>query len=186
MDNGAIQRVALDGVTLTNAYTGNTSDAINARSIGSVTLLLNYTTGAGETDNKAQVQIEYSDRAQKNWHTVNKLIELSGALAATNYLSAPREIGINATYIRIKAKEDGVAANYGTLTVTLILSPRTSSHTKTELIDDEGTGIFTDWAYTYTYTGDNLTSVVRTDGVTSQTKTFTYTGDNLTSESEWV
>lgn len=45
---------------------------------------------------------------------------------------------------------------------------------------------FDSLAETYGYTGDNVTTIVKTNGVNTWTQTLGYTGANLTSASGWV
>jgi hypothetical protein len=45
---------------------------------------------------------------------------------------------------------------------------------------------FDSWPVTLGYTGDNVTTIVKTDGTDTYTQTLTYTGANLTGISAWV
>ena len=110
-----------DAVTLTAAYTGNVSSGIQFRDAGNITILLDYTTGAGETSNAAVLQLEYSPD-NITWWPLTTAYTLDGAAAATNYKSNPVILPINTMYIRFSLKETGVVTNAGTCTAWIMAS----------------------------------------------------------------
>ena len=110
-----------NAVTLTAAYADNTGSRIDVRAAGCITILGSYTTGATETNNTCNIQIEYSPDGS-TWWPVSTTEDIAGAAASTNYKNDPQLLSINANYIRFSAKETGVAANFGTLTLYVIFS----------------------------------------------------------------
>lgn len=121
------------GATLTAAYTGNASGKITCTGMSKMNIDLIYTTGTGETNNSIELKIECSPDGT-NWYRIPN-VETSGgtstltqreftfvgASAATAYTIS---LGLDIFYhfIKISAKETGVATNFGTLYGELTLS----------------------------------------------------------------
>lgn len=117
---------------LTSAYTGN-NKAFAVGGYSKLNLDILYTTGAAETNNSIEVQIECSPDGT-NWYRIpneaasggtstltQREFTFVGASAATAYTIS---IGLDIfyKYVKVSVKESGVAANAGTAYVEATLS----------------------------------------------------------------
>lgn len=122
-----------NAVTLTNAYTGNASSDIDCGGMDAVTLLISYTTGAAESNNTLQLQVDFPDSASTDYIYTTQDVgsgvttivpqyftftDNTGGGTTTTYALPP--IKVNAKKIKFSIKETGVAANYGTCTVKAV------------------------------------------------------------------
>jgi hypothetical protein len=125
---GANDEIALlSGVTLTAAYTGNTTAAKEHRSYGGLTLLLKYTPHASSATAYAQVQVEVSYDGTTwlpygEWtrpSTGVREFESSTFKINQTYPSTFLTLDeLRGRYFRVKAQEASVTASFfGTLTV---------------------------------------------------------------------
>lgn len=121
-------------VTLTAAYdVANKTTIFPTGGISKVNFSVLYTTGSAETNNSIELRIESSpDRT--NWYRiVNESVSagtstltqreftLVGASAATAYpFSLP--LDVQDEFMRISAKESGVASNFGTVYIEAVVS----------------------------------------------------------------
>jgi len=115
--------------TLTAAYTGNTSDTIKASGIYGISLDIKYTYGSGETSNKLQLQIEGSPDGT-NWFlfpndsTTDNISTITGRtfeIAQADNLIHLNIRELLTEYVRIKVQENGVASNFGTISIEATL-----------------------------------------------------------------
>jgi hypothetical protein len=115
--------------TLTDDYTDNTSDTIRVSGVYGISLDIEYTYGSGETSNKLQLQIEGSTDGT-NWFQLPNDSTTDGTSTITSRTfeigQADSNIHLNirellTEYIRIKVQENGVASNYGTVSIELTL-----------------------------------------------------------------
>jgi len=133
----SVKKTLLDGVTLTDAYAGNVSDSYENKAVGitdKASFSISYTPGATETNNELHLQVEVSPTGEDDdWDiattqstsggevTIAKLnYKYIGATAVEQKISVPFEINDN--FIRVSAKEVGVATNFGTLTLKITLT----------------------------------------------------------------
>ncbi len=115
--------------TLTASYgAANTTKELETSGFSKLNLYVSYTTGASETDNSIEIRVEASpDRT--NWYQlVNESVSAgtstleareftyggTGTTASTEY-NFTIGLDIFYKYMRISAKESGVAANFGTV-----------------------------------------------------------------------
>lgn len=128
MLNYSNQQVAplFDGVTLTDAYTGN-AKAISVEGFSKISLDINYARGAAEASSELNFKIEHSTDGV-NWYslviddtsTESTITPRVWVVGATNKLNVLVDIAYK--NLRISALESGVSANAGTLTMTATLS----------------------------------------------------------------
>jgi hypothetical protein len=135
--------IALNAITLTGSYTGTQiSSAIAIKNSSQVMLDVAYTMGAAETSNSIQIKVEFAnpaevvntgDVASTDWHrqisesttsgtTTISLQEytFSAVSAAATYDRFQIAIPVCSRFIRVSAKETGIAANGGTATISII------------------------------------------------------------------
>jgi hypothetical protein len=115
--------------TLTAAYVADSGIDMSTDAYAVLTLLLQYTPGAAETSNSVQVKIEFSDDGT-NWYQQSNndasvaLMEYTftmvGGAGVTDMLALAIPMG-PVLYVRVSAKESGVAANFGTLLIRGVL-----------------------------------------------------------------
>lgn len=120
----------INAVTLTNAYADANSGSKDVNEISRAALLVNYTTGATETNNSIEVKIEFGPTDSELYRTSNKSdssgtstltaqeFTFVGAAAATSYkFRIPLDLADKV--IKVSVKETGVVTNAGTATVKL-------------------------------------------------------------------
>lgn len=116
----------LSAVTLTAAYSGNTSSAIECRSVGSFTIIPQYTAHASSPASVAEIQIEFSADGTNYSPTGTWSDSGSGEQIYTadtynvDQTNKYPQIVLSSLgrWMRVKARDSGyVAANFGTLTV---------------------------------------------------------------------
>lgn len=124
----------LTPVTLTSAF-ADTRKSIRTDGYSILVLNILYTTGAAETNNSIEIQLEDSvddtnffiltnEAASAGTSTLTqRQFTFVGASAATAYALSYR-LDITYPYMRISAKESGVAANAGTVYIESILGGR--------------------------------------------------------------
>ena len=126
---GSISGTTITPETLTNSYTGTgavVSSAIYVKSIYTIALDVFYTMGASESDNSIQFILETSMDGTNWTRMVNEtvsggtstLTEREFTFAGTGEIHVPIN-NVTAEYLRISCKETGVAANYGTVAVSI-------------------------------------------------------------------
>ena len=118
--------LVLNGVTLTAAYTGNSSSAYEYRSGAGLTFLINYDRHSGSASAYLELQVEYSYDASA-WHQWGQWADSgSGVMTFTAYtykqlgdgkvplvIDEPR-----ARWFRVKVQETSVTgSNFGTVYV---------------------------------------------------------------------
>lgn len=124
--------VALPGFASTNKFIGIEQES-------EVTVDVFYTTGAAETSNYLNFTLEFSSAPSDTSSWVQETVDdvqsgvnthtslehkIDGAAAGTTYsMSYMRPLC--AKSMRIKVKETGVAANYGTVTIRVTITPAT-------------------------------------------------------------
>ena len=121
-------------VTLTNAYSGNASTVVDCGGLSAVTLLVSYTTGGSETSNTLEIKLDTIDTGDTAYQwtnvqvgateTVTKQAEYTiedNTAAATTKTYRIGINDINEAKIQLSVKETGVAANYGTCTLKLLM-----------------------------------------------------------------
>ena len=120
-----------DDETLTNDYADNISTALHVKGMEQCVLAIDYTTGAAETDNDIYIFPEFSADGS-TWYVDTKVNLTTGQMlddekfyrnataATTKRIRVAFPIAEN--YVRIKFKEAGVAANYGTFSADAIIS----------------------------------------------------------------
>lgn len=129
--------VLFSGVTLESTYqseaTTKPTKSFATGGLSKIDFSVNYTTGAGETNNSIEIKLEASPDGT-NWYQLTndstssgtstlyqREFTFVGALAATSYkFSLP--IDVFDRYMRVSAKETGVATNKGTVTITATFS----------------------------------------------------------------
>lgn len=129
--------VLFSGVTLESTYqseaTAKPTKSFATGGLSKVNLSVDYTTGAGETSNSIEIKLEASPDGT-NWYQLTnessssgtstlyqREFTFTGASAATSYkFSLP--IDVFDKYMRVSAKETGVVANKGTVTITATFS----------------------------------------------------------------
>ena len=120
------ERKILDGVTLTAAYSGNTSAAHECRSVGSFTIIPVYAAHASSPSANAELQIEFSPDGTNYSPTGTWNDGGSGEMSYTaetyniDQTNKYPQIVLNALgrWMRIKVREQGhVASNFGTISV---------------------------------------------------------------------
>lgn len=99
---------------------------LQADNYNQVSLLVNYTTGAAETNNTVVIQLEGSNDGVTFYRLPAESVssgtvtlslreyQFVGASAGTSY-KFTIEIPVNYLFLRVSAYESGVAANYGTV-----------------------------------------------------------------------
>lgn len=123
---------------LTSAYAGGLSFTVDltayAGSFKKGTLLISYTTGAGETNNSIEVSLQEGPLTTELYNSTFSVVTgvqlvlsaaemtYTGASAATAYTFATPSFDVNAPVVKFRFKETGVATNAGTLTAKLLLS----------------------------------------------------------------
>lgn len=118
------EHLVFDGVTLTAAYTGNASSAIEIQSNDKFTIIADYAGGATETSNTCEVEVSFSADGT-NWAQYGtwSSAATSTFTAITFQVAQDTTVPINieglGEWMRIRVKESGVAANFGTLSLTL-------------------------------------------------------------------
>lgn len=126
----ADERKVFDAVTLTDNYTGNTSGAIETRTYGKFTLIPTYAQGAAESGNTAELEVAFSANGT-DWSLwgvwvdpgTGQLTERTYYYNITDVIAQPIVIEALARYIRIRVKEEGVAANAGTFSLYMYSMP---------------------------------------------------------------
>src|SRR3990167_3641517 len=120
--------------TLTAAYTGNLGRAITLGGANKVSLYVVYTTGAAETNNSIEIRAQFSPDATNWFQDVNESVSagtstltqreftLVGASAATAYSFALVIDDITDLHMRLAVKETGVASNFGTCALEVLIS----------------------------------------------------------------
>lgn len=115
------------------------SEGVRISPLAQVELLLDYTMGSAETANTCTVKVELSEAIDGPWREISiagDAVPAAGVVVSTLYnrrfLIAGESAGVptrrwyafptSAKYLRLAAKEDGVAVNPGTLTAKLRLS----------------------------------------------------------------
>lgn len=117
----------LNGVTLTAAYAGNTTDAFEHRSTNGVTLLIKYAAHASSASAYAEIQVEVSYDTS-TWIPYGEWLLSSAGVREydtdtfkvnqTDPLAFLTLDELRGRYFRIKAREtDVTTTNFGTLTV---------------------------------------------------------------------
>lgn len=129
------QYPVFDDVLLTTSYTDHvyTTDQIKFKS--AMVFMFSYTTGAGGTANKFDIEISYEDDEGifyplNNITTAPAVNQLQPApfqfnvttVAATNYTGATGIIAIAGKKMRIRVKEEVAAGAAGTFTLKMLLS----------------------------------------------------------------
>lgn len=119
--------------TLENTYiAGNVSSWMPCKYASKITFDVKYTTGAGETNNSIELKVEFSPDGANVFQVLNESVSggtstltqreftFVGASAATAYtISLPLDIFSH--FVRISAKESGVAVNKGTISIEATL-----------------------------------------------------------------
>ena len=122
---------------LTASYvTTSTVGAIDVRGVSQVTVYREYAPGTGETSNTLEIRVQTSvDGTPTNFHIEGSLTtttpsavtdnefqyQSASTSAGTTYLGVPIRIPIDANHLRIQVKETGVATNFGTCTIRVVL-----------------------------------------------------------------
>jgi len=129
-------------ITLTAAYSGNVSSAIKMDGADAVSLDVGYTMGTAETANSIQLKVEYADPtngapASTDWMqegneatsgatttvTLGERTFTATVAAATyDYFTVSLPLAAKHKYIRVSAKETGIAANGGSAVIRVILA----------------------------------------------------------------
>lgn len=122
----------LTPVTLTAVLADNRK-VFETGGLHKIELCINYTTGAGETDNVLELVLESSVDGTNFYQTLNdaasagdsvltqRTWKFTGAAAATAYsLSLPFEVSNN--WMRVSIRETGVVTNFGTCSIELTRS----------------------------------------------------------------
>lgn len=120
-----VSRPIFEGVTLTNAFTGNRKEFETA-GFSKLAIDLGYTMGAAETSNTIELQLETSTD-KVNWYSlVIDNTDSVSTITDRQWQMAPgnRNILVDIAYkfVRMSLKETGVAANAGTASATITLS----------------------------------------------------------------
>lgn len=121
------EKLVFNGVTLTDAYTGNTSGDIECRSDDEFTIIASYAKGSSETGNTCDIEVCFSPDssiyAQVGYWSVAAASTFTAKTFSfnqdTTMIIPKSELAVLGQYMRIRAKETGVATNYGTLTLYL-------------------------------------------------------------------
>lgn len=127
-------RVIFDNVTLTASAAGNTSTGIEFRSRGDLILFPEYDSGSAETNNNVEIAVEYSPD-NSEWFPYG--VWADGGSGQMNFTARVYNVDdaenapivltdIVAGYYRVTALEEGVASNFGTLTLTAYELPMSS------------------------------------------------------------
>lgn len=132
--------IVCEDQTLTGSYAtaltgGDESDGIfDISGISQITVYREYTPGSGEADNTLDLQIETSVNNGITWHQEG-LINTATASASTDdpitfvsdatsagstFEGVPIRMPVDATSMRIRIKETGIASNAGTTTIRFV------------------------------------------------------------------
>lgn len=133
-------RLVLNAVTLTGSYVAQTAPTfIETSNVDQVTVDIAYTMGAAETGNSVEVKIEVAnplsgDPVSTDWHQLviktvstssedlNKKELTYGADSAAGTVDRiSYNLPFSSKFVRFSAKETGIAANGGTLTLKATL-----------------------------------------------------------------
>lgn len=119
----------MNAVTLSTTYqaSGNTNVSIDARALGNICVLVVYDEGASETSNICEVEVSFS---ADNTNFAQFGVWADGGSGQMDYtpefynvdqgeysIIAFNEDTIQARWMRVRLKEEGVASNAGTATV---------------------------------------------------------------------
>lgn len=126
MPQAADEYKVFSAKTLTATITDTVSDSIEIRSDTSFTFLPVYAMGAAETGNNVELEIAFSPDGT-NWCINGVWIDPgTGQLTERQYFYNVTELNLPITitnitgrWMRIRAKEEGVATNAGTLSLYL-------------------------------------------------------------------
>lgn len=129
--------VLADGQTLTASYVVTSSiGAFDVRGVSQITIFREYAPGSGETSNTMELVVETNvDETPTNWHQEGTIddstptaatddavtFQSDSTNAGSTYLGVPIRLPVDASNCRIRIKETGVATNFGTATVRVVL-----------------------------------------------------------------
>lgn len=120
-----VSRPLFEGVTLTNAFTGNRK-SFETEGFSKIAIDIGYVMGGAESDNTLELQLEASSD-NVNWYSL--VIDSSDSISVITdrqWQMAPGNrnifVDIGYKFMRASVKESGVAANAGTASVTITLS----------------------------------------------------------------
>jgi hypothetical protein len=118
------ETIVFNATTLTNAYAGNASAALEVRSYDKFTILAVYAGGAAETGNTCEIEVSFSaDGTNYSQYGYWSAAATSTFTAQTFQAAQDTNVVLNleglGRWMKIRVKETGVSSVFGTLSLTL-------------------------------------------------------------------